>query len=203
MLARLSTPLALVLLAFAPAAIASGAAGVADRHVAHTPAHASAGRASRQGLVAPTDLCPGEAEAEAPAGVQEEAMRCMVDFARRQSSLGSLSDSKLLDRSAGEKSADILRCDDFSHSACGKPFDFWLEKVGYIPASCWRIGENIAWMGGGDTTARDVFELLIHSPPHRANILGPYSEVGVGLRTGDLDGHDAAHVWTQHFGTHC
>lgn len=203
MFARLSALLALVILALAPATTAGGATGVADNHVAHASAHASAGRTSRQGLVAPTDLCPGEAEAGAPAEVQEEAMRCMVDFARRQSGLAALSDSERLDRSAGEKSADILRCDDFSHSACGRPFDFWIEKVGYIPASCWRIGENIAWMGGRETTTRDVFELLIHSPPHRANILGPYSEVGVGLQSGDLNGHDAAHVWTQHFGTHC
>lgn len=203
MLARLSTLLALVLLALAPATAASGAAGVAGNHLAHAPAHASAGRTSRQGLVAPADLCPGEAEAGAPAGAQEEAMRCMVDFARRQSGLAALSDSERLDRSSGEKSDDILRCDEFSHYACGRPFDFWLEKVGYIPASCWRVGENIAWMGGPQTTTRDVFELLIHSPPHRANILGPYTEVGVGLRTGDLDGHGAAHVWTQHFGTHC
>jgi uncharacterized protein YkwD len=200
--ARLSTLLAVALLAATPAA-ASGAAGVADRHVAHAPAHTSAGRASRQGLIAPSDLCPGEAEATAATAVQLEAMRCMVDFARRQSGLAPLSESEPLDRSADAKAADILRCNDFSHSACGRSVDFWLERVGYIPTRCWRVGENLAWMGGRDSTARDVFELLIHSPPHRANILGPYSEVGIGLRTGDLDGHDAAHVWTQHFGTHC
>jgi uncharacterized protein YkwD len=200
---RLSALLALVLLAATPV-VANGAARVAANHVAHPRARASGtDDAGRRGLTAPTDLCPGEAEAGAPTGVQEEAMRCMVDFARRQNGLAPLSGSQRLDRSADEKSADILRCDDFSHFACGRPFDYWLEKVGYIPASCWRIGENIAWMGGPQTTARDVFELLIHSPTHRANILGPYTEVGVGLRTGDLDGHDAAHVWTQHFGTHC
>jgi uncharacterized protein YkwD len=200
--ARLSTLLAVALLAVAPAP-AAGAIGVADNHVAHAPARASAGREARQGLIAPVDACPGEAEADAPTAAQLEAMRCMVDFARRQSGLAPLSGSEPLDRAADAKAADILRCDDFSHSACGRSVDFWLERVGYIPAHCWRVGENLAWMGGRDTTARDVFELLIHSPPHRANILGPYSEIGIGLRTGDLEGHAAAHVWTQHFGTHC
>jgi uncharacterized protein YkwD len=201
--ARLSTLLALAILALSPAATASGAIRVADNHVAHARARSSAGGPSRRGLMAPADLCPGQAEADASSAAQVEAMRCMVDFARRGAGLPPLSDSERLDRSAGEKSADILRCDEFSHYACGRPFDFWIEKVGYLPARCWRVGENIAWMGGDRTSVRDVFDLLIHSPPHRANLLGPYSEVGIALRSGDLDGHGDAHVWTQDFGTHC
>lgn len=200
--AKLSLLLALAMLAVLPAT-AESAIGVADNHVAHAPAHASTDGTGRGRSIGPTDPCPGQDEANAPTAVQLEAMRCLVNLARRNAGLASLSGSGRLDRSADAKSADILRCDDFSHFACGRDFDFWLEKVGYIPARCWRVSENLAWKSDPKTTVREIFKLLIHSPPHRANILGPYAEIGLGLRVGSLDGHGAAHVWTQHFGSHC
>jgi uncharacterized protein YkwD len=43
----------------------------------------------------------------------------------------------------------------------------------------------------------------MHSPVHRENILGPYGQTGIGLRTGDLDGYGFVNVWTQQFGLHC
>ncbi len=50
---------------------------------------------------------------------------------------------------------------------------------------------------------RSIFRAWIHSPEHRANILGHYTQIGVGLRVGDLGGDREVHVWTQHFGSHC
>ena len=50
---------------------------------------------------------------------------------------------------------------------------------------------------------RSIFRAWIHSPEHRANILGHYTQIGVGLRVGDLGGDQEVHVWTQHFGSHC
>jgi uncharacterized protein YkwD len=41
------------------------------------------------------------------------------------------------------------------------------------------------------------------SPAHRQNILGDYSEVGIGLVTGNLEGHADAHIWAAHFGSRC
>jgi len=35
---------------------------------------------------------------------------------------------------------------------------------------------------------RSIFRLWMHSPGHRANILGPYDEIGIGLRVGSLEG---------------
>jgi len=202
MLAKLAVLLGLAMLAVPPATAAS-AIGVARNHPVHAPARTSGDGLAREGPIAPTDLCSGQADADAPTPVQLEAMRCLIDFARRDAGLAPLSGSDRLDRSADAKSADILRCDEFSHSACGRDFDFWLERVDYIPARCWRVSENLAWRSGPLTTAREIFGLLIHSPMHRANILGPYSQVGLGLRVGNLRGHGAAHVWTQHFGSHC
>ena len=200
--AKLSFLLALAMLAVLPST-AESAIGVAPNHLAHARAHASTDGPGRGRSISPIDPCPGQADANASTAVQLEAMRCLVNLARRDAGLASLSDSDRLDRSADAKSADILRCGEFSHFACGRDFDFWLEKVGYIPAHCWRVSENLAWKDDPETTVREIFKLLIHSPPHRANILGPFAEIGLGLRVGNLSGHGAAHVWTQHFGSHC
>ena len=44
----------------------------------------------------------------------------------------------------------------------------------------------------------------MHSSGHRSNILaGDYSQLGVSLRVGTLDGTSGAHVWVQHFGDRC
>lgn len=164
---------------------------------------APAGAMDLERLMAPPSVCANQSEIDAPAGVQEEAMRCMTDFARGHMGMAGLVDSADLDRSAVEKSGDILRCDSFSHYACGREFTYWMQRVGYIPAQCWRAGENIAWGTGDDGTVRAIFRAWIHSSEHRENILGPYSQIGIGLRVGSLDGHAGAHVWTQHFGSHC
>ena len=130
-------------------------------------------------------------------------MRCMTNFARGHTGMGGLAEARELDRSAGDKSDDILRCDSFSHYACGRQFTYWMERVGYIPARCWRAGENIAWGSGSAGTVRSIFVAWLHSPEHRANILGRFSQIGISLSVGNLEGHSDAHVWTQDFGSHC
>jgi len=46
-----------------------------------------------------------------------------------------------------------------------------------------------------------IFGLWMNSAGHRRNILGPYLEIGIGLRIGTLGNVDDAHVWTQEFGS--
>jgi len=155
-------------------------------------------------LIAPPSVCKHQRDGTAPDVVQEQAMRCMTNFARRHAGLGRLGDLQRLDRSAGHKSRDIVRCHSFSHFACGRDFTYWMRRVGYIPSSCWRAGENIAWGSGGLGTVRSIFRAWMHSTGHRENILASdYSHFGVGLDVGPLDGYRRAHVWVQHFGKHC
>ena len=78
-----------------------------------------------------------------------------------------------------------------------------MQRVGYVPARCWRAGENIAWGTGKLASPRSIFRAWIHSPEHRANILGRYSQIGIGMVVGGLRGQQDVHVWTQHFGSHC
>jgi uncharacterized protein YkwD len=151
-------------------------------------------------LIAPSSICPNQTDPGAPAGVQARAMRCLTNFVRRGQGLPVLAGGAALDRAAGHKSADILRCDEFSHEACGRAFTYWIERFGY--GGC-ASAENIAWGNGRLGSVRSIFRAWMHSSGHRENILGPYEEIGIGLRVGNLEGRSGAHVWTQDFGSKC
>jgi uncharacterized protein YkwD len=154
-------------------------------------------------LVAPTSVCPNQTDLGDSTAVQVQAMRCMTNFARQHDGLGQFGNAASLDGSASRKNGDILRCDNFSHYACGRNFTFWMQRSGYLAARCWRAGENIAWGTEGEGTVRSIFVAWLHSPEHRANLLGRYSQIGIALSVGTLEGHRDAHVWTQDFGSHC
>jgi uncharacterized protein YkwD len=144
--------------------------------------------------------CPGQADAAASAAAQERTMLCLVNRAREQRGLDPLAAPPSLTRAAARKSADILRCDEFSHEACGREFTYWIDRVGY--RGC-REGENIAYGSGSYATPRSIFQMWMRSSGHRRNILGPYEDVGIGLQVGSLGGKRGAHVWTQQFGARC
>ena len=128
-------------------------------------------------------------------------MRCMVDYARQRQGQSRLTATRSLDRAARRKSADILRCDQFDHEACGRAFTYWMERFGYLGASCSAAGENIAWGTGSLGSVRSIFSAWMRSSGHRANILGSFADLGIGLRVGNLEGNPGAHVWTQDFGS--
>jgi uncharacterized protein YkwD len=154
-------------------------------------------------LIAPTSVCANQTDRGDAPVVQERSMHCLTNYARKQMGMGPLGDASGLDRSAADKNHDIIHCDDFSHYACGRDFTYWMSRVGYLSARCWRAGENIAWGTGDLGTVRSIFIAWIHSPEHRANILGRYSQIGIALEVGRLHHSDRASVWTQDFGSHC
>jgi uncharacterized protein YkwD len=154
-------------------------------------------------LVAPASVCPNQGDLGDSPAIQVQAMRCMTNFARKHDGLGRFSNAASLSHSATRKNDDILRCDSFSHYACGRQFTYWMQRSGYLASRCWRAGENIAWGSGGAGTVRSIFVAWLHSPEHRANILGRFSQIGIALSVGTLQGHRDAHVWTQDFGSHC
>ncbi len=130
-------------------------------------------------------------------------MDCMVNFARREAGLGELADADALAQSARDKSLDILSCDSFSHSACGREFTYWMKETGYMSSPCWRVGENLAWGTGEYGSVRSIFTAWMRSPDHRANVLGDFDETGLSLQVGTLEGNPGTRVWAEHFGSHC
>lgn len=154
-------------------------------------------------LVAPPATCPNQTNSGAPVAAQEQAMRCLTDFARARAGLGPLSDSPQLDLSSQDKGADVLRCDSFSHTACGREFTYWMREAGYMSEACWRVGENLAWGVGAYGTVRSIFQAWLRSPEHRQNILGGFEALGLSRQVGTLEGRAGTVVWTAHFGSHC
>jgi uncharacterized protein YkwD len=164
----------------------------------------SGNRAALRALAAPGDSCIGVDDPNAPIAAQEAAMECMVNFARQEAGLPKLADSRRLDGSADSKAGDILRCNQFSHEACGRDFTYWMRRAGYLSGKCWWVGENLAWGTGSLGSARSIMKAWLHSPEHRANLLSTnFTQYGLSLRVGSLSGNSDAHVWVNHFGSHC
>jgi uncharacterized protein YkwD len=165
-------------------------------------AAASAQAAKLDALIAPPSACPAQGNPKMKLATQLRAMRCMTNYARQQAGAAPLNRVLALEHAGLHKSADIVRCDEFSHEACGHEFTYWMEQFGYLGGPCGRAGENIAWGSGALGSVRSIFTAWIHSAGHRANILaGTFEDFGIGLRIGRLEGTDGAHVWTQDFGS--
>ena len=137
-------------------------------------ARGAGGRLRRRGaaraLIAPASACPTRPSSTA----------------RRRAGAGDALHDQLRPRARGltalaarrarprrrRKSADILRCDEFSHEACGREFTYWIERFGY--RGCWRAARTSP--GGRRLgSVRSIFRAWMHSPGHRENILGPYA----------------------------
>lgn len=201
MVAKLSLLLATALLACMALSSSALAATGVGHGKAITPASRAAATAST--LIAPGVACPGQNDLSAPVIAQQEAMRCMTNFARERLGLAPLADAAELDLSASFKAGDLLACDSFSHSACGRDFTYWIRESGYLGEACWHAGENLAWGTGEYGSVRSIFQAWMRSPTHRKNLLGDYSQLGISLKVGDLAGQTGTRVWAQHFGSRC
>jgi uncharacterized protein YkwD len=155
-------------------------------------------------LLAPPGTCGAQEDRGATVRAQERAMRCLINFARRSEGTAPLrARGKRLAKAADRKAADILRCGEFSHTACGRPFTYHMQATAYA-AGCYGAGENIAWGSGQLGTVRSIMRSWLASDGHRANLLNAeFRDHGVALRTGSLSGHDGAAVWVHQLGYHC
>jgi uncharacterized protein YkwD len=152
-------------------------------------------------LVAPSSKCDGQTNTRAPEKVQEKAMRCLINYARDEAGARRLDSERPLERAAGRKSGDVMRC-GFSHTACGNAADLYTRRFGYSTGS-FQWGENIAWGAGARGSAREVLKAWLNSPPHRETMLrGSFEDAGIGLRRGGFSGYGDAAVWVLQVGCH-
>jgi uncharacterized protein YkwD len=202
---RVATSIVVGLLGLLVLAPGASAVGIGKQRVAAPGERSAAAPASTSNvLIAPAAACPDQSSLTSSLEQQEQAMLCMTNFARANAGLGALAEAPELGHSAEDKAADVIRCDQFSHFACGREFTYWIRASGYnISEGCWRAGENLAWGTGEYGSVRAIFRAWMQSPTHRGNILGDYSQVGIGLLSGSLEGNDGARVWASHFGSHC
>jgi uncharacterized protein YkwD len=168
-----------------PKALAAAAAAAAVISVGSVHAQAGGGCAD-----------PGPA---APSAAQKSAMLCLVNSARSQHGLAALHLGKALAHAALEKAHAIVSCEVFSHTPCGRSFASTFVDVGYTKGR-WAVGENLAWGTGDRGSASASIEGFLHSPPHRANLLGHWQEIGIALWQGTLFGETGVSLWVLDFG---
>ena len=158
-------------------------------------------QAAGRTYLAPATACPGQTASGAPAAVEQRAMRCLVNWARRRRGVAPVRTSARLDRSAALRAEGIKRCGEFSHSPCGSPFESVFAQVGY-----WRgrvaVGENLAWADLPTSSPRDTVAGWLASPPHRHVLFTPsWREGGIALLQADgLFGRPRVAVWVSQFG---
>lgn len=108
------------------------------------------------------------AETETPSS-DADRLRALINETRAARGLAPLVANPVLDASAREHSVKLARRQDLFHRSSR---EFRKLKVDWI-----RVGENVG-------TAGDVDEMHRHmlaSPLHRANVLGPFTDVGIGI----------------------
>ena len=157
--------------------------------------------AAQASLVAPRSACSGQANEQAREGDQEDAMRCLINYARDHAGVGGLSKHSKLEKAAGRKQRDIVNC-GFSHTACGLQADLYPHKFGYTQGTLgWALGENLAWGRSGEGSARNVLEAWLASPGHRSTMLhGAFDHLGLGLYRGSFGGKRDTAVWVLEVG---
>ena len=129
-------------------------------------------------------------------------MACLLDYARAVAGLRALRRSPLLARSAAIKVADIVRCDDFSHTACGHSVNAPFELAHYIALRfSVELSENLA-CGSADDTPRSIMRAWLDSAGHRRNLLNArWLDGGLALGTLPAAGGAAGRaIWVAHFG---
>jgi uncharacterized protein YkwD len=159
---------------------------------------ASASAATTAELLAPATACPNQTDASLPAVTQQTAMACLVNYARTRSGLPALATNAKLTNAAVRKAADIVTCNQFSHTACGLPFDQRIRDAGYVYRAA---GENIAWGSGSYATVRSTMTNWLNSAGHKANILSStYRDQGIAVQKATFNGYPGAQIWVHEFG---
>ncbi len=147
--------------------------------------------------------CPGATDGGAAPAVQEQSMRCLINWARARRGARRLSPSSQLAKAARIKTGWISACNQFSHTPCAHPFASAFAQSGYAAGRSWSAGENIAFLAPSAHAApRTVLLMWLNSPGHRRNLFdGRWREQGVDLRQDrSWMGFSDVALWSSEFG---
>lgn len=153
-------------------------------------------------LLAPLSLCPKQTDLDRARVDQERTMRCMHRYARREKDRPRIYKSNKLQRSSAKKAHDIIECDHFSHTACGRDAFHWFAWSGFL-TGCYKVGENLTLGSSYKGNVRNAMSNWLHSDGHRRALLDrDFDRFGISMVRGDWKGY-RVQVWAAHFGTHC
>ncbi len=126
--------------------------------------------------------------------INKDGVVGLVNQERIERGLNSLTVNDRLQTAAQWKAEDMIEKDYWEHFHNGKSPWAWMNEAGYD------------YMDAGENLAIDFSELeLVHqawmnSPTHKENIINPkYKEIGIGIASGDFEGHETI-VVVQMFG---
>ncbi|WP_068118431.1 CAP domain-containing protein [Tropicimonas marinistellae] len=135
----------------------------------------------------------------------ERQMLDLINAARAKAGVDPLSLALDLNEAAEDHSIWMLDTNTFSHTGKGgSSAGDRMSDAGVVFSGSWTWGENIAWQSergasGISDDVEDLFDSLMNSPGHRANILSSsFDYVGIGVERGNYNGWDAVIV-TQTF----
>jgi hypothetical protein len=117
------------------------------------------------------------------AGIHAAEIVRETNVARQTSDLLPLQYSASLAEAAQQRADELALAGAFTHSRPdGRPFHTALQDADYAYASA---GENLAV---GYVNDEDVISGWLASPTHKKNLLGPYTEIGIGVAVIDIEG---------------
>lgn len=183
------------------------------------PAGADEGDAPEGGwasLLPAGDACAADDDASADPDQLRRSANCLVNEVRRRHGVDELDGSEELRAGARGKLADMLRCGEFSHQACGRGQQYWFEEAGYVE-DCreWATGENLGIGERELGSPRQIVRGWLESPGHRRNLLADrWSDHDIAVErrdswsgtVGDKSrSFSQVNVWVSHFGrrAHC
>lgn len=159
----------------------------------------SAPESARAASCSGADSAPRKISNQRAAGI----VACLVNKQRSKHGRSKLHYRRNLADAARSHSEQMQKSDCFDHECPGEAaLTGRYVRSDYLPCSCsWGVAENIAWGPGGKGSPRKIVKSWMNSPEHRANILGPYEDVGVGVRWGSpLHRKSHAGTYTLDFG---
>jgi uncharacterized protein YkwD len=149
--------------------------------------------------LASEQTCPNAERTDLPLNEQANTMTCLVNYARRQRGLSTLTPASLLNESSLKKAGKIVRCSEFAHDACGDDPAADVRAANYYGS--W--GENL-YLGEGRLGApRVALDGWLNSTEHRENLFNPYwRSEGIAVTTAAKVGeYSGVTVWVNQFGT--
>jgi hypothetical protein len=153
--------------------------------------------------LAPDVVCPGAWDQNAPAGVQRQALVCLIDYARSRRGLKSPKLNSQLNRAAELKAALVVRYSEFSHTPGHTPFSKVFHESGYgVHAAFASVGENLAYGQEEEGSPAATLDNWLNSPEHRQNLFtAKWRSQGISLtRLPSFLGHPSVQLWVSEFG---
>jgi uncharacterized protein YkwD len=102
----------------------------------------------------------------------------MTNLLRKQKGKPVLFRNSRLDQAARVHAMNMAKLGTMNHVLDGKAPSDRIKSTGYLYLA---FGENIANAWGKADNTNAMFNFWLNSPPHLANLLGPFTDVGVGV----------------------